>query len=126
MEHWAINYLFWRQPLAASLETLLHRLWHLPSNAWQRFLQPPKPQMIGGGAASTDEAILRQQRALEQKIPLTKGEQLQDFSLLKRESDLPKENPELAKGLIEFKQGQKQSILKRFEELSEQNWRSVR
>lgn len=83
-------------------------------------LQPQKPQMIGGGAASTDEALLRQQRALEQKIPLTKGEQLQDFSLLKRESDLPKENPELAKGLIEFKQGQKQSILKRFEELSEQ------
>lgn len=82
-------------------------------------LQPQKPQMIGGGAASTDEALLRQQRALEQKIPLTKGEQLQDFSLLKRESDLPKENPELAKGLIEFKQGQKQSILKRFEELSE-------
>jgi hypothetical protein len=82
-------------------------------------LQPQKPQMIGGGAASTDEAILRQQRALEQKIPLTKGEQLQDFGLLKRESDLPKENPELAKGLIEFKQGQKQSILKRFEELSE-------
>ena len=83
-------------------------------------LQPQKPQMIGGGAALTDEALLRQQRALEQKIPLTKGEQLQDFSLLKRESDLPKENPELAKGLIEFKQGQKQSILKRFEELSEQ------
>lgn len=82
-------------------------------------LQPQKPQMIGGGAASTDAAILRQQRALEQKIPLTKGEQLQDFGLLKRESDLPKENPELAKGLIEFKQGQKQSILKRFEELSE-------
>jgi hypothetical protein len=82
-------------------------------------LQPQKQQMIGGGAASTDEALLRQQRALEQKIPLTKGEQLQDFSLLKRESDLPKENPELAKGLIEFKQGQKQSILKRFEELSE-------
>ena len=83
-------------------------------------LQPQKPQMVGMGAASTDEAILRQQRALEQKIPLTKGEQLQDFGLLKRESDLPKENPELAKGLIEFKQGQKQSILKRFEELSEQ------
>ena len=83
-------------------------------------LQPQKPQMIGGGAASTDEAMLRQQRAMSQNIPLTKGEQLQDFGLLKRESDLPKENPELAKGLIEFKQGQKQSILKRFEELSEQ------
>jgi hypothetical protein len=83
-------------------------------------LQPQKPQMVGGGAASTDEAMLRQQRAMSQNIPLTKGEQLQDFGLLKRESDLPKENPELAKGLIEFKQGQKQSILKRFEELSEQ------
>ena len=83
-------------------------------------LQPQKPQMVGMGAASTDEALFRQQRALEQKIPLTKGEQLQDFGLLKRESDLPKENPELAKGLIEFKKGQKQSILKRFEELSEQ------
>jgi hypothetical protein len=83
-------------------------------------LQPQKPQMVGMGAASTDEAMLRQQRALEQKIPLTKGEQLQDFGILKRESDLPKENPELAKGLIEFKKGQKQSILKRFEELSEQ------
>lgn len=83
-------------------------------------LQPQNPQMVGMGAASTDEAMLRQQRALEQKIPLTKGEQLQDFGLLKQESDLPKENPELAKGLIEFKKGQKQSILKRFEELSEQ------
>jgi hypothetical protein len=83
-------------------------------------LQPQKSQMIGGGAASTDEAMLRQQRAMSQNIPLTKGEQLQDFGLLKRESDLPKENPELAKALIEFKQGQKQSILKRFEELSEQ------
>ena len=83
-------------------------------------LQPQKPQMVGMGAASTDAAILRQQRALEQKIPLLKGEQLQDAELLKRESDLPKDYPELAKGLIEFKQGQKQSILKRFEELSEQ------
>ena len=83
-------------------------------------LQPQKPPMVGMGAASTEEPLLRQQRALEQKIPLTKGEQLQDFGLLKRESDLPKENPELAKGLIEFKKGQKQSILKRFEDLSEQ------
>ena len=83
-------------------------------------LSSNEPQMVGMGAASTDAAILRQQRALEQKIPLLKGEQLQDAELLKRESDLPKDYPELAKGLIEFKQGQKQSILKRFEELSEQ------
>jgi hypothetical protein len=83
-------------------------------------LQSKQPPMMGGGAASTDEALVRQQRALEQNIPLTKGEQLQDFGLLKRESDLPKENPVLAKGLTEFKQSQKQSILKRFEQLSEQ------
>jgi len=83
-------------------------------------LQPQNPQMVGMGAASTNPALVRQERALQQNIPLTKGEQLQDFGLLKRESDLPKENPELAKGLTEFKKGQKQSILKRFEELSEQ------
>lgn len=83
-------------------------------------LQPKNPQMMGMGAASTDKALIRQERALQQGIPLTKGEQLQDFGLLKRESDLPKENPELAKALTEFKQRQKQDILKRFEQLSEQ------
>jgi hypothetical protein len=83
-------------------------------------LQPKQTAMMGGGAASTDEALLRQQRAMSQNIPLLKGEQLQDFGLLKRESDIPKENPELAKGLIEFKQDQKQKILQRFEDLAEQ------
>jgi len=83
-------------------------------------LQPQNPQMVGMGAASTNPALVRQERALQQNIPLTKGEQLQDFGLLKRESDLPKENPELAKGLTEFKQTQKQKILQRFEDLAEQ------
>ena len=83
-------------------------------------LQPQKPQMVGMGAASTDPALLRQERALQQNIPLTKGEQLQDFGLLKRESDLPKENPELAKGLTEFKQKQKESILRRFQQMADQ------
>ena len=83
-------------------------------------LKPPEKQMVGMGAASTDEVLLRQQRAQAQGIPLTKGEQLQDFGLMKRESDLPKENPELAKGLIEFKAGQKQAIVKRFEQLADE------
>jgi hypothetical protein len=83
-------------------------------------LQPKNPQMTGMGAASTDQALIRQERALQQGIPLTKGEQLQDFGLLKRESDLPKENPDLAKALTEFKQRQKQDILKRFEQLADQ------
>jgi len=83
-------------------------------------LQPQNPQMVGMGAASTNPALIRQERALQQGIPLTKGEQLQDFGLLKRESDLPKENPELAKGLTEFKQTQKESILRRFQQLADE------
>jgi hypothetical protein len=83
-------------------------------------LQPQNPQMVGMGAASTSPALVRQERALQQGIPLTKGEQLQDFGLLKRESDLPKETPELANGLTVFKEAQKQKILQRFEDLAEQ------
>ena len=83
-------------------------------------LRPQNPQMVGMGAASTNPALVRQERALQQNIPLTKGEQLQDFGLLKRESDLPKENPELAKGLTEFKQTQKESILRRFQQMADQ------
>jgi hypothetical protein len=83
-------------------------------------LKTPETPMQGMGAASTDEAVMRQERALRQNIRLSKGEQLQDFGLIKRESDLPKENPDLAKGLIEFKQGQKKDILNRFEGLAQE------
>jgi len=75
---------------------------------------------VGMGAATTNPALLRQERALRQDIPLLKGEQLQDFALLKRESDLPKENPVLAKGLTEFKQTQKEKILKRFQQMADE------
>ena len=95
----------------------------IASSTQQRLAQALRSNeqpMMGMGAASTDQALIRQQRAVQQGIPLTKGEQLQDFGLLKRESDLPKENPELAKALTEFKQRQKQDILKRFEQLSDQ------
>jgi hypothetical protein len=83
-------------------------------------LQPKQTAMMGGGAASTDEALLRQQRAMSQNIPLTKGEQLQSFPIQQFESEVVKENPELAKSLIQFKEGQKKAILSRFEQLSEQ------
>jgi hypothetical protein len=83
-------------------------------------LKTPETPMQGMGAASTDEAVMRQERALRQNIRLLKGEQLQDFGLIKRESDLPKENPDLAKGLIEFKQNQKKDILNRFEGLAQE------
>jgi hypothetical protein len=83
-------------------------------------LQPKQPPMTGMGAASTDEALMRQQRALEQNIPLTKGEQLQSFPILQFESDVVKENPELAKSLLQFKEKQKSAILNRFEQLSQE------
>ena len=79
-----------------------------------------EPQMVGMGAATTNPALLRQERALRQDIPLTKGEQLQDFGQLKRESDLPKENPKLAASLTEFKQIQKEKILKRFQQMADE------
>jgi hypothetical protein len=95
----------------------------IASSTQQRLAQvigKNEPQMVGMGAASTNPALMRQERALKQDIPLLKGEQLQDFALLKRESDLPKENPELAKGLTEFKQNQKEKILKRFQQMADE------
>lgn len=80
-------------------------------------LLAPKPTMMGGGAASTDEALLRQQRALSQGIPLTKGQQRQDFAQQQFESDVVKEKPDLAKSLIEFKKQQRKDIQARFEQL---------
>lgn len=80
-------------------------------------LLAPKPTMMGGGAASADEAVLRQQRALNQGIPLTKGQQRQDFAQQQFESDVVKEKPDLAKSLIEFKKQQRKDIQGRFEQL---------
>ena len=83
-------------------------------------LLAPQSTMMGGGAASTDEALLRQQRALSQGIPLTKGQQLQDFAQQQFESDVIKtttDKPDIAKGLLEFKAKQKKDILGRFEQL---------
>ena len=80
----------------------------------------PQSTMMGGGAASTDEALLRQQRALSQGIPLTKGQQLQDFGQQQFESDVVKQSPDLAKGLQEFKTQQKKDIQGRFEQLIDQ------
>jgi hypothetical protein len=83
-------------------------------------LLTPQPTMMGGGAASTNEALLRQQRALNQGIPLTKGQQLQDFAQQQFESDVVKQSPDLAKGLQEFKTQQKKDIQGRFEQLIDQ------
>lgn len=83
-------------------------------------LLAPKPAMMGGGAASADETVLRQQRALNQGIPLTKGQQLQDFAQQQFESDVVKQSPDLAKSLSEFQKRQKREIQGRFEQLIDQ------
>jgi hypothetical protein len=83
-------------------------------------LKAPEPKMQGMGAASVDEALARQTRANQQNIRLTKGEQTGELGQLQFESDIAKEKPELAKALIQFKEGQKGDILKRFEQLSNQ------
>ena len=77
-------------------------------------LLAPKPTMMGGGAASADETVLRQQRALNQEIPLTKGQQLQDLAQQQFESDVVKQSPDLAISLSEFQKGQKKKIQNRF------------
>ena len=88
-------------------------------------LLAPKPAMMGGGAASADETMLRQQRALNQGIPLTKGQQLQDFAQQQFESDVVKQSPDLAKSLSEFQKRQKREIQGRFEQLIDQTGADV-
>lgn len=88
-------------------------------------LLTPQPTMMGGGAASADEVLTRQNRALTQGIPLTKGQQLQDLAQQQFESDVVKEKPDLAKGLLEFKGQQKKDIQNRFEQLIEQTGADV-
>jgi hypothetical protein len=86
-------------------------------------LLAPKSTMMGGGAASADEALVRQQRALGQGIPLTKGQQLQDFAQQQFESDVIKnttDKPDIAKALVDFKTQQKKDIQGRFEQLIDQ------
>lgn len=91
-------------------------------------LLAPKSTMMGGGAASADEALVRQQRALSQGIPLTKGQQLQDFAQQQFESDVIKnttDKPDIAKGLLDFKAQQKKDIQGRFEQLIDQTGADV-
>lgn len=88
-------------------------------------LLAPKPTMMGGGAASADETVLRQQRALNQGIPLTKGQQTQNFAQQQFESDVVKQSPDLATSLSEFQKRQKREIQGRFEQLIEQTGADV-
>lgn len=83
-------------------------------------LQPSKP-MVGMGAASTKEDLLRAERAQNQNIRLTKGEQQQDLAQLQFESETAKNFPDtVGKPLLEAKAGQKNDILRRIDTMAEQ------
>ena len=83
-------------------------------------VRTPESQMSGGGAALTQEALLRAERAQRQGIPLTKGEQLQSLAQQQLEQDLLKSNkPQLVAPLTNLKQQQQEAIGRQFQKLTE-------
>jgi hypothetical protein len=83
-------------------------------------VRTPEQQMSGGGAALTQEALLRAERAQRQGIPLTKGEQLQSLAQQQLEQDLLKSNkPQLVAPLTNLKQQQQEAIGRQFQKLTE-------
>jgi len=83
-------------------------------------VRTPEPQMAGGGAALTQEALMRAERAQRQGIPLTKGEQLQSLAQQQLEQDLLKSNkPQLVAPLTNLKQQQQEAIGRQFQKLTE-------
>jgi len=83
-------------------------------------VRTPEQRMAGGGAALTQEALLRAERAQRQGIPLTKGEQLQSLSQQQLEQDLIKSGePKLVAPLTNLKQQQQEAIGRQFQKLTE-------
>jgi len=83
-------------------------------------VRTPEPQMGGGGAALTQEALMRAERAQRQGIPLTKGEQTQSLAQQQLEQDLLKSNkPQLVAPLTNIKQQQQEAIGRQFQKLTE-------
>jgi len=103
--------------LAARAAPTAQRVAQTVQNA---LVRAPEPQMGGGGAAETRAAMLRQERAQRQGIPLSKGEQLQDLAQQQAEQDLLKSNkPQLVAPLTNLKQQQQEAIGRQFQQLTE-------
>ena len=82
---------------------------------------PAEKQMVGMGAATTQEDILRAERAQRQGIRLLKGEQQQNLGQLQFESETAKNFPEtVGKPLLEAKAAQKTDILNRMDRMAEE------
>jgi hypothetical protein len=103
--------------LAARAAPAAQRVSQTVQNA---LVRTPEPQMGGGGAALTQEALLRAERAQRQGIPLTKGEQTQSLAQQQLEQDLLKSNkPQLVAPLTNLKQQQQEAIGRQFQKLTE-------
>jgi hypothetical protein len=103
--------------LAARAAPAAQRVSQIVQNA---LVRTPEPQMSGGGAALTQEALLRAERAQRQGIPLTKGEQTQSLAQQQLEQDLLKSNkPQLVAPLTNLKQQQQEAIGRQFQRLTE-------
>ena len=103
--------------LAARAAPTAQRVAQTVQNA---LVRTPKPQMAGGGAALTQEALMRAERAQRQGIPLTKGEQLQSLAQQQLEQDLIKSGePKLVAPLTNLKQQQQEAIGRQFQKLTE-------
>ena len=103
--------------LAARAAPAAQRVSQTVQNA---LIRTPEPQMSGGGAALTQEALLRAERAQRQGIPLTKGEQTQSLAQQQLEQDLLKSNkPQLVAPLTNLKQQQQEAIGRQFQKLTE-------
>jgi hypothetical protein len=103
--------------LAARAAPAAQRVSQTVQNA---LVRTPEPQMSGGGAALTQEALLRAERAQRQGIPLTKGEQTQSLAQQQLEQDLLKSNkPQLVAPLTNLKQQQQEAIGRQFQQLTE-------
>lgn len=88
-----------------------------------------QPGMVGMGAASTDENLLRQQRLEQFGIRATAGERTKNLQQQQFESEVQrgalsgvseKAKEDLAKEMGAFKIGQKQDILNQFERMTEE------
>jgi hypothetical protein len=103
--------------LAARAAPTAQRVAQTVQNA---LVRTPEPQMAGGGAALTQEALMRAERAQRQGIPLTKGEQLQSLAQQQLEQDLIKSGePKLVAPLTNLKQQQQEAIGRQFQKLTE-------
>lgn len=78
----------------------------------------PQPSMMGGGAASTREELMRAERSARTGVPLTKGEITQDLMQQRFESEVGK--TEVGKPLAEFKAQQQTAIKNRFQQMADE------